>query len=155
MYILNHYLVGLKNWYYQWGFLFLFYIIVLLQLAWKLALRASGIGPFAASWKIGLRTTLDELARPLVELQERLIEAEDPYFELKNGGLRALKRLFELKGVLAQLTFNFSEVRYAWWSAAWKRWELCNQWFKSDDPSRKQAQNEVQNWRSCFSWLES
>ena len=49
----------------------------------------------------------------MVELQERLIEAEDPYFEMKNGGLRALKRLFELKGVLAQLTFNFSEVRYS------------------------------------------
>ena len=55
--------------------------------------------------KNGLRTTLDELARPLVELQERLIEAEDPLFELKNGGLRALKRLFELKGVLAQFFF--------------------------------------------------
>ena len=50
--------------------------------------------------------------RPLVELQERLIEAEDPYFELKNGGLRALKRLFELEEMLAQLIFNFSEVRY-------------------------------------------
>ena len=50
--------------------------------------------------------------RPLVELQEGLIEAEDPYFELKNGGLRALKRLFELKGMLAQLIFSFSEVRY-------------------------------------------
>ena len=61
--------------------------------------------------KLGLRTTLDELAQPLVELQERLIEAEDPYFELKNGGLRALKRLFELEGVLAQLTLNFSEIR--------------------------------------------
>ena len=50
--------------------------------------------------------------RPLVELQERLIEAEDPYFELKNGGLRALKRLFELEGVLAELIFSFSEVIY-------------------------------------------
>ena len=50
--------------------------------------------------------------RPLVELQERLIEAEDPYFELKNGGLRALKRLFELEEMLAQFIFNFSEVRY-------------------------------------------
>ena len=62
--------------------------------------------------KKGLRTILDELVRPLVELQERLIEAEDPYFELKNGGLRALKRLFELEGMLAQLIFSFSEVRY-------------------------------------------
>ena len=62
--------------------------------------------------KTGLRTILDELLRPLVELQERLIEAEDPYFELKNGGLRALKRLFELEGMLAQLIFSFSEVRY-------------------------------------------
>ena len=41
-----------------------------------------------------------------------LIEAEDPYFELKNGGLRAVKRLFELGGVLAQLQFDFSEVRF-------------------------------------------
>ena len=46
----------------------------------------------------------------MVELQERLIEAEDPYFELKNGGLRALKRLFELKGVLAQLTFVLAKL---------------------------------------------
>ena len=56
--------------------------------------------------KNGLRTILDELARHLVELQERLIEAEDPYFQLKNGGMRALKRLFELKTFLAQLRFN-------------------------------------------------
>ena len=60
--------------------------------------------------KIGLRTTLDELARPSVELQELLIEAEDPYFELKNGGLRALKRLFELEGVLAQLTSSKNRI---------------------------------------------
>ena len=56
--------------------------------------------------KVRLRTILDELARPLVELQERLIEAEDPYFELKNGGIRALKRLFELEGVPAQIFFS-------------------------------------------------
>ena len=37
----------------------------------------------------------------MVELQERLIEAEDLYFQLKNGGIMALKRLFELEGVLA------------------------------------------------------
>ena len=54
---------------------------------------------------MSLRTTLDELARFLVELQELLIEADDTYFELKNGGLRALKRLFELEGVLAQIFF--------------------------------------------------
>ena len=41
----------------------------------------------------------------MVELQELLIEAAYPYFELKNGGLRALKRLFELEGVLAQIFF--------------------------------------------------
>ena len=46
----------------------------------------------------------------MVELQERLIETEDPYFELKNGGLRALKRLFELEGVLAQLTFILAKL---------------------------------------------
>ena len=46
----------------------------------------------------------------MVELQERLIEAEDPYFELRNGGLRALKRLFELKGFLAQLCFIFAKL---------------------------------------------
>ena len=54
---------------------------------------------------MNLRTTLDELARFLVELQELLIEADDTYFELKNGGLRALKRLFELKRVLAKIFF--------------------------------------------------
>ena len=53
----------------------------------------------------------------MVELQELLIEAEDPYFELKNGALRALKRLFELEGVLAQIIF-LCEVRYGCWSAA-------------------------------------
>ena len=53
--------------------------------------------------KIDSSTILDELARPYLELQELLIEAEDPYFELKNGGLKeALKRLFELKRLLAQ-----------------------------------------------------
>ena len=41
-----------------------------------------------------------------------LIEAENHYFELKNGGLRALKRLFELGGVLAQLRFCLSDVRF-------------------------------------------
>ena len=40
-----------------------------------------------------------------------LIEAEDTYFELKNGGLRSVKRLFEHKEVLAQLQFIHSEVR--------------------------------------------
>ena len=85
----------------------------LLQLArkiTKLARRASGINFFAFSKKISLRTTLDELARPLVELQKLLILAEDPYFERKKGGLRALKRLFELKGVLAQLRFRFAKL---------------------------------------------
>ena len=48
----------------------------------------------------------------MVELQERLIEAEDPFFELKNWGIRALKRLFELRGVLAQIFFTVSEVTY-------------------------------------------
>ena len=46
----------------------------------------------------------------MVELQELLIEADYPYFELKNGGLRALKRLFEPKGVLAQLRFRFAKL---------------------------------------------
>ena len=46
----------------------------------------------------------------MVEPQERLIEAEDPYFELRNGGLRALKRLFELQGFLAQLRFIFAKL---------------------------------------------
>ena len=46
----------------------------------------------------------------MVEQQELLIEAEEPYFELKNGGLRALKRLFELKGVLAKLPFKFAKL---------------------------------------------
>ena len=50
-------------------------------------------------------TALDGLARPSVELQELLIEAEFPLLELKNGGLRALKGLFELRGMLAQLQF--------------------------------------------------
>ena len=59
------------------------------------------------------RTTLDGLARPSVELEDLLIEAEDPYFELKNGGLRSLKHLFELGGVLAQLHFYFIEVRFS------------------------------------------
>ena len=76
----------------------------------KLARRASGINSFAFSKKMSLRTTLDELARPLVELQELLILAEDPYFERKKGGLRALKCLFELKGVLAQLRFRFANL---------------------------------------------
>ena len=31
-----------------------------------------------------------------------MIEMVDPCFEMKNGGIRALKRLFELKGELAQ-----------------------------------------------------
>ena len=35
---------------------------------------------------------------------------EDPYFELRNGGLRALKRLFELQGFLAQLRFIFAKL---------------------------------------------
>ena len=39
------------------------------------------------------------------ELQEVLSEAEDPYFELKNGDLRAVERLFRHAGVLAQLRF--------------------------------------------------
>ena len=50
------------------------------------------------------------LVRNLGELQEILIEAEDIYFELKNGGLRAVKRLFELEGVLAELRLDLSEV---------------------------------------------
>ena len=69
--------------------------------------------PFTFSQKKNKsKVTLYGLARPSVELQELLIEAEDPYFELKNGGLRALKRLFELDGVLAQLRFSLSEVRF-------------------------------------------
>ena len=74
--------------------------------------------PFTFSQKNKSKVTLYGLARPSVELQELLIEAEDPYFELKNGGLRALERLFELDGVLAQLRFSLSEVRYNLWSAA-------------------------------------
>ena len=35
---------------------------------------------------------------------------EDPYFELRNGGLRALERLFELKRFLAQLAFKFAKL---------------------------------------------
>ena len=46
----------------------------------------------------------------MVELQELLIEAEQPYFELRNGGLRAIKRLFELEGLLAQLRFRFAKL---------------------------------------------
>ena len=46
----------------------------------------------------------------MVELQELLIEADYPYFELKNGGLRALKRMFELKEVPAQLRFRFANL---------------------------------------------
>ena len=46
----------------------------------------------------------------MVELQELLIEAEDPYFELKKGCLRALKRLFELEGVRAQPRFSFAKL---------------------------------------------
>ena len=38
-------------------------------------------------------------------------ETDDPNFELKFGGLRAVERLFRHKGVLAQLRF-FSEVRF-------------------------------------------
>ena len=38
---------------------------------------------------------------------------EDPYFELRNGGLRALERLFELKGFLAQLLFKFAKLDMA------------------------------------------
>ena len=50
----------------------------------KLACRASGISPFASSSKIDRTTTLDELARPSVDLQQ--IEATDR---------SAIKRLFE------------------------------------------------------------
>ena len=46
----------------------------------------------------------------MVELQERLIEAEDPYFELRTGGLRVLKRLFGHKRFLAQLQFIFAKL---------------------------------------------
>ena len=46
------------------------------------------------------------------ELQELLIEAVDPYFELSNAGLRAVKRFFELGGELAQLQFHLSEIIY-------------------------------------------
>ena len=63
--------------------------------------------------KVKSRTTLDGLARPSVELQELLIEAEEPYFKLKNGGLRALKHLFELRGVLAQLQFILAKLDMA------------------------------------------
>ena len=47
----------------------------------------------------------------MAELQELLSDAEDPCFELKFGGLRAVERLFRHKGVLAKLRF-FSEVRF-------------------------------------------
>ena len=57
-----------------------------------------------------MKTTLDALPRPLVELQELLIEADYPYFELKNVCLRALKRMFELEGVLAQLWCRFAKL---------------------------------------------
>ena len=59
-----------------------------------------------------LKITLDELVRPLGEMQELLSEAEDLYFELKNGALRSVERLFWHKRVLAQLRFYFSKVRY-------------------------------------------
>ena len=62
--------------------------------------------------KIDLKFTLDELVRPSGELHDQLSEAEDLYFELKNGGLRAVERLFGHGGVLAQLQFHFSEVGY-------------------------------------------
>ena len=71
----------------------------------KLARRASTRISFAYSGKMGLRIILDELVRPSVELHELLIEAEDCFFELKNRGLRDVKRWFELKVVLAQLRF--------------------------------------------------
>ena len=45
----------------------------------------------------------------MVELQELLSETEDPYFELKNGDLRAVERLFRHKGVLAQFRFFLAE----------------------------------------------
>ena len=35
---------------------------------------------------------------------------EYPYFELRNGGLRALERLFELKRCLAQLPFKIAKL---------------------------------------------
>ena len=46
----------------------------------------------------------------MVEQQELLIEAEEPYFELKNGGLRALKHLFGFEEVLAQLLFRYRKL---------------------------------------------
>ena len=46
----------------------------------------------------------------MVEQQERLIEAEDPYFQLENGGIRALKRKFELEGVLAQFFLHSAKL---------------------------------------------
>ena len=51
------------------------------------------------------------------ELRELLIEAEDPYFELKNGDVRAVERLFHHEVVLAQLCFYFSEVRNQKWGS--------------------------------------
>ena len=41
-----------------------------------------------------LKITLDELVRPLGEMQELLSKAEDLYFELKNWALTAVERLF-------------------------------------------------------------
>ena len=31
--------------------------------------------------------------------------------------------------------------------------ERYAKWFKNYDPNSKRAQNELQNWQSCFSWL--
>ena len=53
----------------------------------------------------------------MAELKELLSEAEDPYFELKNGNLRAVERLFHHEVVLAQLCFYFSEVRNQKWGS--------------------------------------
>ena len=90
-------------------------MVKLLQLAFeftKLACRALGINSSASSLKINSRTNLDELVRALAELQDLLSQAEYPYFELKNGDLRAVERLFRHEEMLAQLRFYHSEVRY-------------------------------------------
>ena len=63
----------------------------------KLSCRASWIGSSASSYKTGLRTFIDELVPALAELQDLLSQAEDPYFQLKNVDLRAVKQCFGTK----------------------------------------------------------
>ena len=57
-----------------------------------------------------LKITLDQFVRPLGELQELLSEAEDPYFELQNGGFQGCRTLVSARKMLAQLRFNTAKL---------------------------------------------